>query len=213
MMPDQMRRQLRLIGSSDEQVLRVLARMRGLADWPYAWEAEADARVAAGDWHGAFTGWYVAQRILMAPSPLKQRLYERSIEAYARIDQPPLERFFVPNPRGERIAGYLQLPTTARESERVPCVLMVPGITGAKEELHAYCMPLLRRGFAIARIDNPVYGETEGLLDRVSTPNARSVLEHLARDPRLDPDALHLHGMSMGANFALHSALGSTLPA
>jgi pimeloyl-ACP methyl ester carboxylesterase len=56
------------------------------------------------------------------------------------------------------------------------------------------------------RIDNPIYGETEGILDHVSVPNARAVLEHLAADPRLDPQQLHLHGMSLGANFAVRSA-------
>lgn len=210
MIPDHLRRQLRLIGATDAQLDRVLPRLRSLAAWPYAWESEGDARLAAGDHDGAFTAYYVAQRILLAPSPLKHRLYQLAVEQYQHLEQPPLEQIRVPNARGELIAGYLQLPPRAAATGKpVPCVVMVPGITGTKEELHAYAMPLLRRGIAVTRIDNPIYGETEGVLDHVSVPNARVVLDHLAHDPRLDPESLHLHGMSLGANFALRAAHGS----
>lgn len=208
LLPEHLRRQLRVIGASDEQVQRVLPRLRSLADWPYAWEDEGDARAADREWDAAFAAYYVSQRILLAPSPLKQRLYRLAVDAYGRIDQPRLERLRIDNGHGEQVAGYLQLPSRPMPRP-VPCVLIVPGITGTKEELHAFAQPMLRRGVAVARIDNPVYGETEGVLDLHNVPNARFVLEHLATDPRLDPGSLHLYGMSMGANFALEAALDS----
>jgi alpha-beta hydrolase superfamily lysophospholipase len=209
MIPDHLRRQLRIIGCTDEQLRRVLPRLRSLGMWPYAWEDEGDSLAAAGDWQGAFTAYYIAQRILLAKSPLKSRLYELAVDCYERIDQPTLERFEVVNPHGEKIAGYLQLPPRTRPGVRVPCVLVLPGITGTKEELHAFVLPMLRRGVAIARIDHPMYGETEGVLDSHNVPNARHVLEHLANDERLDSESLHLYAMSLGANFALEAAVGS----
>ncbi len=213
MIPDHLRRQLRIIGATDEQLHRVLPKLRSLGRWPYAWEDEGDRRAFAGDWEGAFTAYYVAQRILLARSPLKQRLYRLALEAYERIDQPELERIEVTNEQGERIAGYLQMPTQRLIGDRtdtpVPCVLIVPGITGTKEELHAFAMPMLRRGVAVARIDNPMYGETEGRLEPTNVANARCVLDALATDSRLDPDSLHLYGMSLGASFAIEAALGS----
>ncbi len=209
MIPDHLRRQLRIIGATDEQLHRVLPKLHSLGAWPYAWEYEGDKRAFDGDWQGAFTAYYVAQRILLAPSALKQRLYRLAVEAYSHIEQPTLERLECRNPAGERIAGYLQLPRGASSESPVPCVLIVPGITGTKEELHAFAMPMLRRGVAVARIDNPMYGETEGFLELSNVPNARYVLEQLATDPRLDTSSLHLYGMSMGANFALEAALRS----
>ena len=209
MIPDHLRRQLRVIGISDEQAWRVLPSLRTLADWPYAWEDEGDARAADGDWPAAFAAYYVSQRILLGPSALKQRLYRLAVDAYQHVEQPPLERFEVLNPQGERIAGYLQLPQGRSTDTPLPCVLIVPGITGTKEELHNFALPMLRRGVAVARLDNPVYGETDGHLTDASVVNPRYVLDHLATDERLDPDALHLYGMSLGANFALEAALGS----
>ena len=213
MIPDHLRRQLRIIGATDEQLRRVLPGLRSLGRWPYAWEDEGDRCAFIGDWEGAFTAYYVAQRILLARSPLKQRLYRLALEAYAQVDQPELERLDVLNGAGERIAGYLQLPTQRVIGDRtdapVPCVVIVPGITGTKEELHAFAMPMLRRGVAVVRIDNPMYGETEGILDSPNVTNARFVLDELAKDSRLDSGSLHLYGMSLGANFAIEAALGS----
>ncbi|MCB0877712.1 MAG: alpha/beta hydrolase [Thermoleophilia bacterium] len=209
LVPDHLRRQLRVIGVSDEQVFRVMPSLRSLADWPYAWEDEGDARAAEGDWNAAFAAYYVSQRILLARSPLKDRLYRLALEAYAHVDQPELERFRVTNPHGEEIAGYLQMPRGYEPGSQVPCVLIVPGITGTKEELHPFAMPMLRRGVAVARLDNPMYGETEGHLTDRSVPNPRVVLDHLATDERLDASSLHLYGMSLGANFSIEAALGS----
>ncbi len=209
MIPDHLRRQLRVIGISDAQARRVMPALRSLADWPYAWEAEGDARAAEGDWDAAFAAYYVSQRILLGPSPLKDRLYALAVDAYQHVDQPTLERFSVDNGHGEQVAGYLQLPTSYEPGTRVRCILIVPGITGTKEELHAFGMPMLRRGVAVARLDNPLYGETDGHLDEHNVTNARVVLDHLAADERLDPDDLHLYGMSLGANFAIEAALES----
>lgn len=209
MLPDHLRRQLRIIGVTDDQLRRVLPRLKSLADWPYVWEDEGDARAAQGAWSQAFSAYYVAQRILLAAGPLKERIYRQAVAAYAHVDQPPIERFVVTNPAGERIAGYLQLPRGARAGVPVPCALVLPGITGTKEELHAYAQPMLRRGVAVARIDHPMYGETDGLLEAHNVPNARYVLDHLATDDRLDSSALHLYAMSMGANFAIEAAVDS----
>lgn len=204
LMPEHLLRQLRIIGASDEQVARILPRLRSLGDWPHAWEADADACIARGDWHGAFAALYVAQRVLIAPTRLKERIYARAIDAYARVEQPPLERLRVSNGVGDEIAGYLQLPIGSSAAPQ-PVVLMLPGVTGTKEELHPYAMPLLKRGLAVARIDHPVYGETTGLLDHHTVANARHVIEHLREDPRIDGSQIHVHGMSMGAHFALHA--------
>lgn len=209
MIPDHLRRQLRIIGATDEQLGRVLPGLRSLGGWPYAWEDEGDTCAASADWQGAFTAYYVAQRILLADSPLKQRLYRLAVDVYAKVDQPALERIDIANAHGERIAGYLQLPRGAVDGRVVPCVLVVPGITGTKEELHSFVQPILRRGIAVARIDNPYYGETEGILHEGSVRNPRVVLEHLATDPRLDASSLHVYGMSMGANFSLDSVVDS----
>lgn len=209
MIPAHMRRQLEITGVQEPQLERVLRDLRSLADWPYAWEDEGDRRAAEGNWLLASVSYYVGQRLLLTDSPLKRRLYGLARAAYLRVDQPPLEHFCVAGHDGATIAGYLQLPPSSGQSSTrtpLPTILMIPGVTGSKEELHAVAQPFLCRGFAVARIDNPQYGETTGLLEHASVRNPARVLDALAGDARLDRDNLHLLGMSMGGFFALHSA-------
>lgn len=206
LLPDHLIRQLYAIGVTDAQIHRVLPNLRSLGDWPYRWEAEADSRAAEGDWAGAFSAYYVAQRVLLTSSVLKDRLYALARHAYARIAQPPIEHLSVRTPSGETVAAILQLPVGASAESPAPTVLMVPGVTGTKEELHAWAIPLLRRGWAVARLDNPGYGETTGSLDIAAFRNPAHVLAALSDDARLDSSSMHLHGMSLGAYFAMSSA-------
>jgi dienelactone hydrolase len=210
LIPEHLLRQLRILGVTDEQIARVLPTLHSLGDWPHRWEAEGDAALARGDRYAAFAAFYVAQRVLLDPTRLKRRIYTRAVEAYAHVEQPALERLRILDDYGDEIAGYLQLPTGARTAPH-PLVVMLPGITGTKEELHPYAMPLLKRGYAVARIDHSVYGETSGLLSTRTIGNARHVIEQVRLDPRIDSSRVHLHGMSLGAHFALHAARGVDL--
>ena len=206
MIPDHLRRQLRLIGVDAELEHRVLPRLRSLADWPYDWEAAGDAYEAAGDRERAFACFYVAQRILLQDSPLKRRLYGRARAAYRLLDQPAVEEFAVPAPSGATVRGILQLPEGVPAGRPVPCVVVVPGVTGTKEEVHAWARRILRRGIAVARMDNPRYGDTDGKLDAAAFQHPARVVDHLRQDPRIDGESIHLFGMSLGALFAQHSA-------
>jgi pimeloyl-ACP methyl ester carboxylesterase len=205
LVPAHMRRQLQVVGIYDEQLARVLANIKRLGDWPYAWEAEGDRQAAQGNWALASASYHVAQRVLITDSPLKRRLYTQARELYMRIDQPPLEHLRVTTPEGETVAGYLQLPERATASPP-PLVLMVAGVGSTKEELHPFAMPLLQRGYAVARIDNPGYGETTGVMNDQSRHNPAHVIRHLVQDPRIDGSTVHLFGMSLGAFWVLHTA-------
>jgi dienelactone hydrolase len=208
LIPQHFRRQLRVVGIDDAMLANVLGGVRHLDDWPTAWEAEGDRHMQEGNHHFAAPCFYVAQRVLLTDSLLKQRLYDKCLRAYAQLPHdPPIERLSLthgPN----TIAGYLQVP---HSNQPVPLVVMVPGITMAKEEMHPYAEPMLRRGVAVCRIDSPRYGETTGMLALGSERNPAAVAEHLSHDPRIDTDRIHLFGLSMGGVWALHSAATPTV--
>jgi pimeloyl-ACP methyl ester carboxylesterase len=210
LIPAHMRRQFQVIGISDDQLARVLRSVRRLGDWPYAWEAEGDRQAAHGDALGAMVSYYVAQRLLTTETPLKRRLYRLAVDAYLGIEQhAPLELLRYETDLGNTIAGYLQVPTARSGRERRPLVLLVPGVTSTKEELHPVADAMLRRGWAVARMDNPGYGETTGTIQAGTERHPALVLDELVRDPRIDPHDVHLWGASLGGFFALHSSVGS----
>ena len=205
LIPAHMRQQLRMIGIGDAELGHVVRNLRSLADWPYAWEAQGDRHAAHAEWSQAASAYYLAQRVLLTDTALKRRLYRMAVDAYERIDHVrPLEHLHVHSPVGETIAGYLQVPDSATP---VPLVVIVPGVTACKEEFHVFSEPLLRRGYAVARIDSPGYGETTGRLIYESRNNPATVIKELMHDPRIDSDRMHLFGMSLGAHWVLHSAL------
>jgi alpha-beta hydrolase superfamily lysophospholipase len=208
LVPGNLRRQLEIIGVGEDELGRVLRNLRNLADWPYAWEAEGDRLLAEGRMFDAAAAWYVGQRLLLSDSPLKRRLYRQARELYADLVSHHLERISVEVPAGT-VAGYLDLPTRPAPATGFPAVFMLPGVTATKEELHVFAEPLVQRGWAVVRVDNPGYGESTGIFDVTSPRNAVHVMEHMAKDPRLNADAFHLMSMSLGGHCALHSSYDS----
>ncbi len=208
LVPSHLRRQLSLIGVDDDDLARVLRNLRNLADWPYAWEAEGDRLFSEGRTFDASAAWYVGQRLLLSDSPLKRRLYEQSREAYVQAAGPGLEHVRV-NVRAGTVAGYLDIPTQPAPPEGFRTVFMLPGVTSTKEELHVFAAPLVRRGCAVVRIDNPGYGETSGLFEASSLRNITYVMEQLASDPRLNEHDFHIFSMSLGGHCSLHSSYES----
>lgn len=193
------------IGGIDSQLLRsALKAMDELDDWPHAWEQAGEQCLLEGQYEQAYLSFYTAQRPLLS-GDLKHRLYQRAIGAYHQVPRAFVaERVYLDSPDGV-IACLLQVPYA---SQCVPCVVMVPGITATKEEMDIMCEPLLRRGVAVLRVDNPGgFGETEGLLHASNVPYLRHVIAHAASDDRIDADSIHVVGMSMGGLLALHALI------
>lgn len=202
--PSHLRRQLAVIGVDSTILARVLRNVNQLSDWPYAWEAEGDRCMADSDFAGAVVAYYVGQRVLVQDTPLKRRLYGLSVEAY--LAQPRHHPLEVLNLRFDdtKVAGYLQLPTNTQSP--APLILVVPGVGTTKEEFEPFCEPFLSAGYAVARIDMPGFGQTEGVID-ASTPRLiPAVLEQLKEDARIDSERTHLFGVSLGAFWSLHAA-------
>lgn len=209
LVPAHLRRQLSLIGVHEDDLARVLRNLRSLGDWPYAWEAEGDRLLAEGREFDASAAWYVGQRLLLTDSALKRRLYRQSRELYAVSVGPQLEHIRVEVPGGT-VAGYLALPhRTTPQAGGFPTVFMLPGVTSTKEELHVFAEPLVQRGWAVVRIDNPGYGETTGTFAASSLRNITYVMDDLAADSRLNADQFHIFAMSLGGHCALHSSYDS----
>ena len=209
LVPAHLRRQLSLIGVDESNLARVLRNLRSLGDWPYAWEAEGDRLLAEGRIFDASAAWYVGQRLLLTDSALKRRLYQQSRELYVASAGTNLEQIRVDVPGGT-VAGYLTIPErTPAPPAGYPTVFMLPGVTSTKEELHVFAEPLIQRGWAVVRVDNPGYGETTGTFTAASLRNITRVMDDVASDPRLNPNQFHLVAMSLGGHCALHSSYDS----
>ncbi len=200
--PAMLRGPIEALGWEPEELRRVTAGVRSMPAWAAAWEAEALQQAEAGDAWKAATAYYIAGRALLRPTDLRARLYARAVEWYARSPHAvPLERFTVTQ-GDSAVSGYLQVPAGAGPR---PLVLLVPGVTGVKEELHLHARPMLERGVAVARIDMPGAGESTGRCGLDGERLLHAVLDMLACDPRLAPRPV-LAGLSLGGHWALRTA-------
>lgn len=207
LIPQSVMQQLDYLGVRGEGFIRRLADVKSLDDWPYVWESEADKRAVQGDWEIASALYYLAQRVIVRPTPLKRRLYSETVRAYDKADHVvPLEKVRIPFEH-HVIAGLLQVPEPRIAGEQVPLIVMVPGVTATKEEYHGFARTFLRRRYAVLRIDNPGYGETRGILTYETRDIAGAAAMSVSRDPRIDADQVHLMGNSMGGFWALHGAV------
>ncbi len=131
----------------------------------------------------------------------KRACYDKFIQFAGR----PIERVELPY-QGKKIQALLHLPLNRKPSERVPCVLYIPGMDGVKEDHPATGDPFIERGFALLSVDFPGQGETREGGIKCTAANAadagKLAADYLIRRPEIDPDRLGVMASSMGSYWA-----------
>ena len=185
------------------------------ADWSRRVAAQADAYERYGDdarrgglhesaaewWRRASTAFHFAQ-IRTLPSPEKERLRQRSREAFRKATpllSPACIPLHVPF-RGAALNGWM------RVAERgAPAVVLIGGLDSAKEiELFTFAGVFLRRGMTVAFFDGPGQGELAGRLPiGIDFHRAVSaVIDHLLCDDDAAIGEVAVFGVSFGGFLA-----------
>jgi len=117
------------------------------------------------------------------------------------------ERVQIKNRRGLNLAAVIHRPD---KSERVPCVLLLHGFLGCKDEEHiqAFAHALATAGIAAVRFDASGFHESEGSPEedfRVShyLTDVDDVYLHVKQLPFVDTARIGVAGHSLGAMVAL----------
>jgi dienelactone hydrolase len=131
----------------------------------------------------------------------KRACYDKFIEHASR----PIERVELPY-GGKKIQAILHLPPNRKSSEKVPCIMYIPGMDGVKEDNPASGDPFIERGIAVLAIDGPGQGETrEGGIPCTASNYAdagKLACDYLVKRPEIDADKLGVMGSSMGSYWA-----------
>jgi len=109
--------------------------------------------------------------------------------------------------RGTTIPAVFHLPPGYRAGERVPCVVLVPGMDGFKEKYVSLTAdPLMERGFAALAIDGPGYWEApvRGIFVDVRgwQETGKEAMRWLAARPEIDVGKVGIIGSSFGSFFS-----------
>jgi dipeptidyl aminopeptidase/acylaminoacyl peptidase len=131
----------------------------------------------------------------------KRACYDKFIEYAGR----PIERVELPY-EGKKIQAILHLPPQRKATEKVPCILYIPGMDGVKEDNPANGDPFLERGFAVLAMDGPGQGETREAGIKCTAENyadaGRLACDYLTQRPEIDAERLGVMGSSMGSYWA-----------
>jgi esterase FrsA len=109
---------------------------------------------------------------------------------------------------GDAVEGYLVTPAG---SNRHPLAIITNGLEGTVQEL---AIPLLRyhdSGMAVFVMEMPgtyAYGQA---MSEASEADYHTVIDHLSRHPRIDPQRMGMVGVSFGAYWAARMAGKSSL--
>ncbi|MGB9717047.1 MAG: alpha/beta hydrolase [Thermoproteota archaeon] len=105
-------------------------------------------------------------------------------------------------PDGEHyISGALYRPHAATVENPMPAVVLVHGISSAKESMSSIALELARRGFVALSIDVVGHGDSGGRLGATKDPSlgAIAALRYVEKLPYVDASSLGLVGHSLGA--------------
>src|ERR1044071_4448332 len=131
----------------------------------------------------------------------KRACYDKFIEYAGR----PIERVELPY-EGKKIQAILHLPPQRKATEKVPCILYIPGMDGVKEDNPANGDPFLERGFAVLAMDGAGQGETREAGIKCTAENyadaGRLACDYLTQRPEIDAERLGVMGSSMGSYWA-----------
>jgi len=220
--PASMRARFLAMGIPDDIVDETLATIRKVDDWGDAWietaqrflgdyrrQASADAGRSADEARRLAAMSYHIAQILMEDDRTVTLCRASTSSLFAQA-QPRLypfaHRLSLPWRTGE-LPAYLLLPEDSANPAGV--VVMLNGVTIAKEETFNWTRAYLRQGFAVVLIDSPGTGEATQVgpysADHVDILDG--VFELVHEQPNLDPRRVAVVGGSLGGNQAIR-ALG-----
>lgn len=184
-----------------EPLAAVTRSMTTLREWPQAWTAFAEQRLADGDVRTAGPAFYVAQAPLLPHAPMARALRARSEAAYLKRGDLDDARSVTCSFGNARISMLVQIPATASPDARLPLAVIIAGFGVGKERWHAYARALLDAGMAVLRMEPPDCLPGQGLELEDAVPTA--LREILSQWAQLDPARVHVYGSCLGSAFAL----------
>jgi 2,6-dihydroxypseudooxynicotine hydrolase len=189
-------------------------------DWCRAWSARAAMhealgkeslskgfKLTAGEHFVRAAIYYHFAKFVFVQDPEQMRAaHIKAVDCYTAalaFMRPPGERVEIPF-ENRVLHGILRRP----EGNKLPVLIMAPGLDSTKEELHAYEEPFLARGIAVLAVDGPGQGEAEyeipicGDYERA----ASAVVDWTAKRKDLDGERIAIWGVSLGGYYAPRAA-------
>jgi 2,6-dihydroxypseudooxynicotine hydrolase len=150
----------------------------------------------------------VYYRIASYPFPLdtdRKAAYDRSVELFKQyikfMDNAP--KLISLSQETKHIEGYFRLP---RKDQKVPLVIILPGLDWTKEECFWFEDQFLDKGFATFSMDMPGTAGSEWALRSDSDRMVQKVVEYFKKDSAIVSDKIFIVGFNFGGYWGLKVA-------
>lgn len=150
----------------------------------------------------------VYYRIAAYPYPLdsaREAAFKKSAELFQQaikfVNKPP--KIITLSQDTKKITGYLRLPGL---NQKVPLVIILPGIDSCKEEMYWVEEHFLDKGFATFSVDIPGTGESEWKINQEAERMFLKIFNYLKDDSNILPDKIAVVGFNFGGYWALKLA-------
>ena len=225
LLPERRIRAYTYLGANENiirQTLQRIVRQGGDAPggWVYEWsvlgkyyEDRGDALVKTGPLHAALKAYmtssvYYALAWFPRISSVQQaKAYEAQLRVYqkgGKLFDVPLEVVKVPYKDGN-IITYFHRPVGV---EKPPLVIWCGGVDQYKANHYRPIQDMLAKGFAVATLDLPGFGESRQWPRDPSNPDAIfAVLQTYLKRGDIDTTRISLYGQSFGGEVTLSAAL------
>jgi dienelactone hydrolase len=204
------------------QAVQRIVRQEGDAPggWVYEWsvigkyyEDRGDALVKTGprraalDTYMTSSVYYALAWFPRVNSDQEAKAYDAQLRVYqkgGKLFDVPLEVVKVPFKNGQ-LTTYLHKPVGV---EKPPLVIWAGGVDQYKANHYRPITDMLAKGFAVATLDLPGFGESRQWERETTTSDAHlAVLDYYAKRTDLDTKRISLFGQSMGAGATLRFTL------
>lgn len=204
------------------QAVERIVRQEGDAPggWVYEWsvlgkyyEDRGDALVKTGPRRAALDAYmtssvyYALAWFPRVNSDQEAKAYDAQLRVYqkgGKLFDVPLEVVKVPFKNGQ-LTTYLHKPVGV---EKPPLVIWAGGVDQYKANHYRPITDMLAKGFAVATLDLPGFGESRLWERETTTSDAHlAVLDYYAKRTDLDTKRISLFGQSMGAGATLRFTL------
>jgi len=211
-------------GIDPNDIERALADITSLEDYIDGWarlgeqhEKRAGEELASGHaltarqaWLLATACYRVAQYEIVFDTEQKVELLQKEMICYrkaAKLFQPPIEVVDVPYLNASFLPCYLWLPP---HTDNPPCVIIVGGAGGWREEFHNFCEGLIARGLAVLITDGPGQGEAR-IIRKIYMPvdlekAFSACVDYLSGCGRVNKDRIGIVGHSFGGYLVSRTA-------
>jgi uncharacterized protein len=153
-----------------------------------------------------FSGWKISSLTLH----LKYQGGNRNLPAIAA--NAPLEQKITFKSEGETITGNLLLPSSYKDGQKLPAIMVFGAWTQVKEQIqYVYGRKLAEQGFAVLNFDFRHWGESSGKPRFFESTGEKvkdvlNALQYLKTNPAIDGSNISLIGICAGAGIILKVA-------